>query len=252
MATAILKKCDIPFTQVANAVLVNPEISAMAKGIYCYLCSKPDGWQFYNDTISREIKESVSRFRSAINELIDAGVIVRRQFKDDKTNKFGGNVYEIVDLSRIREKPHTEKTAYGKTITQSNTDIISNTENIEKEMCKERPQRGPSDISVTANDLYSFWNDELLPGRDNVARIRTGINQGRIKNFHKLLKLLKDDQKLETYEQAFELFKEQITYAYDNSRYLQGKAPGKKYKFTLDFCLSPQYFSHMVDGNYDD
>lgn len=253
MALSTLRKSTIPFTMVANAVLVNPEISAMAKGIYCYLCSKPDGWQFHNDIICREIKESIQRFRTAINELIDAGFIVRRQFKDDKTNKFGGNVYEIVDLSRMRIFPDTDFSGCGKTVTPNNTDIISNTESIEKDTLSrtESPQRGPSDDSVTSRELFDFWNRELLPERDNVAGIKIFGSQ-REKKFHGLLQFIKKDQGLRSEQDAFEFFKEQIVQAYDNSPFLQGKIKNTHFKFDLDFCLQQSSFTKIVEGRYED
>ena len=59
------KKQNIPFTQVANDVLTDPEISAGAKGIYAYLYSKPDGWDFSEKRISDDFSNgrfSVSKF----------------------------------------------------------------------------------------------------------------------------------------------------------------------------------------------
>lgn len=252
MAQSTIKKFDVPFTQVANCVLTNPTISAAAKGVYCYLCSKPDGWQFHNDIIEREMKESLARFRAAITELIDAGLIIRGQFKDEKTNKFGGNVYELIDPSRIRKNPDTEKSECGEPYMRdiiNNNNIINNTDNKEKEIKKESPQRGPSDF-ITSVELFDFWNRTLLPGRDNIGGIIM-FDEDRERRLHKILDLIRKDQKLETYHDAFEFFKEQVTDAYDNSSFLQGRTPNNTFKFDLDFCLQRKSFIRMVEGKYE-
>lgn len=134
MATITIKKYDMGFTPVLNELLYNKDISLIAKGLYAYLFSKPDGWEFHLSSMQKELKESAERIRNAIKELINYGYIIRRQ--ENKGGVFGGMIYEFLDKSRICEKPHTEKTVYGKIPTHSNTDINSNTY-IKKEIYKE-------------------------------------------------------------------------------------------------------------------
>ena len=52
-----LKKENIPFTLVSNTVLLDEKLSAKAKGIYCYLYSKPDDWDFSADRIKNDFSD---------------------------------------------------------------------------------------------------------------------------------------------------------------------------------------------------
>lgn len=83
---AILRKHDYPFTIVANVVLTDPGLSFKAKGLYAYMRSKPDGWQFAAARIAEETKEGRDAIRSAMGELKDAGFIeVSKERADDGT-----------------------------------------------------------------------------------------------------------------------------------------------------------------------
>jgi hypothetical protein len=41
-----IEKAGVNYTQVSNVVLSNKKLSWKAKGIYAYLFSKPDDWDF--------------------------------------------------------------------------------------------------------------------------------------------------------------------------------------------------------------
>lgn len=132
--TESIKKFNTGYTLVLNAVLYDKNISLRAKGLYAYLFSKPDGWNFHINIMEEELKESRNQIYSAIKELIESGYIIRRQVNEKGV--FGGIVYEFVDIYRLREKPCTEKTVYGKTSTHNNTYISSNTDLKEKDINK--------------------------------------------------------------------------------------------------------------------
>ena len=113
------------------------------------------------------------------------------------------------------------------------------------------PQRGPSDASVTNAELFDFWNRELLPGRDNIAGIQM-FGDARQRKFHALLNFIRKDQQLKDEREAFAFFKEQVTNAYDNSPFLQGKAKGyTDFRMDFDFCLQQSSFTKMVEGKYE-
>lgn len=132
-----ITKYNTGYTQVINIVLYDSTISLRAKGMYAYLFSKPEGWCFHIDSMCGELKESRGHIYSAIKELIEAGLIKRYQLNEKGV--FGGIVYEFIDLNdRLKSTPCTEKSAYGKTLTHNNTDIISKTDNIRKEIYKEK------------------------------------------------------------------------------------------------------------------
>lgn len=124
-----IKKYNTGYTQVLNEMLYDKNLSLKAKGIYAYLFSKPDGWQFHIAVMEQELKESRGQIYSAIKELIDFNYITR--YQSNEKGVFGGMVYEFIDIkNRNTDIPCTEKTAYGKNGILNNTDILNNTNNI--------------------------------------------------------------------------------------------------------------------------
>lgn len=75
------KKDQIPFTQVANEVLNDPKLSAKAKGLYAYLYSKPDGWDFAIDRISNDFNDGRKSINNGLHELETNGYLYRERQK---------------------------------------------------------------------------------------------------------------------------------------------------------------------------
>lgn len=79
-----LNRQNIPFTMVANEVLSRTDISLKAKGLYAYLFSKPDGWDFAGDRIAKEMKDGRKVVFSALKELETSGLLKRSRHPDGK------------------------------------------------------------------------------------------------------------------------------------------------------------------------
>lgn len=78
------KKQVIPFTQVPNNLLYDPDISFKAKGLWAYMNAKPDGWNFSADRISMETKEERKAILAGLKELSGAGYITAKKLKDGR------------------------------------------------------------------------------------------------------------------------------------------------------------------------
>lgn len=138
-----IKKFKVNFTQVPNVVLKDKRLSLKAKGLYAYLFSKPDGWQFSPKIILKEIKEGRDAFYGAMKELIDCGYICRHQ--QNAKGVFGSSVYKFVDPTNKpcaekpytenphTEKPYTENPDTNKYYTETNTET-NNIKNINNTM----------------------------------------------------------------------------------------------------------------------
>ena len=125
-----IKKFKLSFTQVPNVVLKDTRLTLKAKGLYAYLFSKPDGWQFNPKIIIKEIKEGRDAFYAAMNELIDCGYIQRHQ--QNANGKFGSSVYQFIDptIKPCAEKPYTGK-PYPENPYTENPDADTNITNTE-------------------------------------------------------------------------------------------------------------------------
>lgn len=78
------KKQVIPFTQVPNSLLYDPDISFKAKGLWAYMSAKPDGWNFSADRIATETKEERKAILAGLKELSGAGYITAKKLKDGR------------------------------------------------------------------------------------------------------------------------------------------------------------------------
>jgi hypothetical protein len=79
MKSPNFKKDKIPFTQVANQVLNDPKLSAKAKGLYAYLYSKPQNWNFAIDRISNDFTDGRKAINAGLHELEENGYLLRER-----------------------------------------------------------------------------------------------------------------------------------------------------------------------------
>jgi len=79
-----LNKENIPFTMVANEVLYRSDLSMKAKGLFAYLFSKPNGWEFAANRIAKESSEGRKGILSMLQELEDAGLLHRKRLSNGK------------------------------------------------------------------------------------------------------------------------------------------------------------------------
>lgn len=83
-----LIKQSIGFTQVDNILLNDSDLSFKAKGIYSYLYSKPDGWDFSSDRIANDSMDGVDSVLSGLRELEKTGYLERKRLKTGKVSYF--------------------------------------------------------------------------------------------------------------------------------------------------------------------
>ena len=74
-----LSKANVPFTMVANEVLSRADLSLKAKGLYAYLFSKPDDWDFAAQRIAEECKEGKDVVFRVLKELERGKLLERRR-----------------------------------------------------------------------------------------------------------------------------------------------------------------------------
>lgn len=132
MAKQKLKKKEVGFTQIKNDVLENPKLSLRAKGMFCYLYSKPDDWEFSSERIVKVSSDGSRSTISAIKELEKAGYLTRKRLPTGKVEYFityEPHVHSAQEASEpvVRNAQETER-PMGGAHNISNTELITNTE----------------------------------------------------------------------------------------------------------------------------
>ena len=59
-------------------LLDSPKISLEAKGLYGYLQSRPQGWEFSLDGLAKQLKVDRKTLEKALEELKDSGYLVEK------------------------------------------------------------------------------------------------------------------------------------------------------------------------------
>lgn len=86
MATKL--KVSVRFGVVPHKVLYSKDLSMKAKGLFAYIQSKPDGWEFSADRIAEETKEERKSIQSMMKELEKAGYLIRRKSRTSEGKWF--------------------------------------------------------------------------------------------------------------------------------------------------------------------
>jgi hypothetical protein len=127
---AQLKKEKIPFTQVANEVLNDPSVSLKAKGLYAYLFSKPDGWDFSSKRIPCDHKDSIDSIQSGLRELEEQGFLIRKRQADGRVEYTLRYSRKPIQEKPVQvQKPVRENPSKGKSL-KGKIPYISNKDNI--------------------------------------------------------------------------------------------------------------------------
>lgn len=108
-----------PFTQVINSLLNDTELSLKAKGLYAYMDSKPDGWNFTIISMSKQLLEGTDAIKSGLRELKNKGYL-------EYTKKIDGyGEYTLTDgIAPKVDNPHVENPKKGKPTRINNKEPI--------------------------------------------------------------------------------------------------------------------------------
>ena len=156
-----LKQKDTGFTMVANKPLCDKGLSLSAKGLYAYLRSKPNNWQFSSERL--ECKECPDTIRVYLKELEDFGLLIRKRKPDGRMEYF-------IHHKPLLKKASQEIFLTGNLPDISNTDFNNNTdinnniyskqslpnkENL-KIIKKEQPENQKNPINMVLDEFFNI------------------------------------------------------------------------------------------------
>lgn len=80
----VVKDKDNPYVMMDKRPIENPNLSWKAKGVLSYLLSRPDDWVINMGDLVKRSTDGAHATRAAVNELIEAGHILRTHERDEK------------------------------------------------------------------------------------------------------------------------------------------------------------------------
>ena len=86
------------FTIIDNDIINDPRMHLKALGLFAYMWSKPDDWQFYISEIATHFKDGESAVSSAMKELMELGYLKRTQNRKD--GKFSTYDYVLQEIPK--------------------------------------------------------------------------------------------------------------------------------------------------------
>ncbi len=71
------KSAEYPFTRIDNRLLTDASISFAARGMMCYLLSKPNTWALVKENLINSSPAGETAVKNILNELQEAGYVQR-------------------------------------------------------------------------------------------------------------------------------------------------------------------------------
>ena len=159
---------------IPRELIFDNTLSDRARFVYCYMASKPNGWDFYMNPMAKEIGYSVETLRKYINELVENGWLVKGEQKNE--GLFGAVTYTLNDSKTLNEEEasdgtknsDTEKIRHGEIPTQYNIDTLHSRddrkgkEERDKSLSKkDKRYDANADLSYVDAPYASIWQEWL-------------------------------------------------------------------------------------------
>lgn len=176
------------YTVIANNVLRDKNLSWKAKGVFAYLWSLPDNWNYKQTEVMQHATDGLRSLRASLDELENAGYLTRKQ--DNQAGKFGDSVWTLNDSPILRfvksQNAYTQKSTLQSTNKQST--------NITNYLNKDKPLSGKPDERIPYKEIIDYLNQKAGTHFKNVAS-----NQKFIKaRFH-------EGQKLDDFKKVIDI-----------------------------------------------
>lgn len=156
------------YTIISNLVLTDENLSLEEKGLFCYLFSKPDGWEFHYNAMKKELQEKSDKtIRKILNRLVETGYITKCQV-NSTNGHFGGISIKFTDKSFVQQN--------SKNTDCPNLPFGENTD------CLNLPYgKNGESVKIPSNNTYNNNNTNLI----NTTNISNNINNNIYNNKNK-------------------------------------------------------------------
>lgn len=163
----IRKVYDRGFTTIDNTVINDKTLSWKAKGLFVYLWSQSDEWNFYEREVVKHATGGLTSLRTGIHELEKHGYLLRK--RERKGGKVQGSIWLLKDspnsdfLNQDKsesEKPNSENpNKVNRTLTNTNLNNNKYKQILTQSLSQEEKNRNLKMEAV--ENFFSNWNINL-------------------------------------------------------------------------------------------
>ncbi|MFA5669892.1 MAG: conserved phage C-terminal domain-containing protein [Candidatus Cloacimonas sp.] len=129
---ATIKKRQSNYIQVSNSFLRDEKLSFKAKGLFCYMFSMAEGWNFTIRSIAKQQKDGEASVKSSLDELKELGYVTYTKHVD------GSGTYYLDDEPNVEnpnvENPNVENPNLGKSQRIKNKQSTKNNNCLEEQL----------------------------------------------------------------------------------------------------------------------
>lgn len=152
----VCKDKDNPYVMLNKEFLLDPKLSAKAKGILAYLLSLPDDWQIFVKELVAHFKDGKDSINAGINELIKEGYITRVRTRDEK-GMMKAYEYCVYEVPTYNGKSNLGESNLGKPATTNNNLTNNNLTNIYGANKILTTQLSPFSIRILSKYLTKYF-----------------------------------------------------------------------------------------------
>jgi hypothetical protein len=171
-----LKKGMQEYGRTPNSLLNSKEVSLKAKGLFAFIESKPDNWEFSVRSLEQLLKEGREAISDGLKELESSGYLTRTKKHDTDGRWIVCYITHDCPKKPYTEKPLTEKPFNGKPV---NNKRKSNKESLYKESISISKEIGVALKygKPEVNGLFDYWQEKIgYPISSQVQKNRNACN----------------------------------------------------------------------------
>jgi hypothetical protein len=155
-----IRKIQTPFTQISNEMLNRKDLSLTAKGLFAYMFSKPDGWNFTINSMAKQLKEGTTAIGNALKDLKELGYIEYVKFSDGTGEYVLRHEPELEndDLNaedQNFENPNLENPNFGK------PNRISNKDSLETKIASNKDCSSVANAPAPSTHIFDAYADAM-------------------------------------------------------------------------------------------
>lgn len=170
----VKSKLEVPFAQIPNKLLRDPNLSLKAKGLLCILLSLPNDWSVYKTQLASFSKDGRDATIAAFDELQKSGYVIGVRRHNSK-GQFAGYDYVVYrePLTPFPENPKTDNPNTENPSLQiknvqiqneqiKNTSIILGKLELKNIICTNLNLRTEQFKILVNENFQSYWNKDIL------------------------------------------------------------------------------------------